>query len=473
MLWTALHYPSLPLERQAEPDADRPRAVAVRDGARRVVLIRDEAAAALGVRPGQALKGALAIVPHLRVTDFDACAQAAQLEQLALQALRWSPRVTLCPPDAVLVEVRGSLRLFGGLDALLGLLRADAAAQGLTLRLGTAPTPAAAALLARAARDAPVRATAALAAALADVPIEHLAAPGSAFDEAVSGGLRRAGVRTVGQLAALPPAAVSRRFGQRACDALYRLDGRLPDPRTPFLPPPAFAVAADLPLETRAAGGLAFLLRRLVAALEGFLRQRDLGVLALELSLFHRRRAPTVLALRFLEPTGDAAHLRRVASERLDALTLVAPVTRLALEATSLAALARAAPSLIDDATPSGATIEAVVDRLAARLGERSVRTVLARDDHRPEKAWSEALRAARRPPERWPARPLWLLARPRIATEPLVLGPDAERIENGWWEEGDVRRDYFIARDARGTHYWVYRLRHDPEHVWIHGLFA
>ena len=35
------------------------------------------------------------------------------------------------------------------------------------------------------------------------------------------------------------------------------------------------------------------------------------------------------------------------------------------------------------------------------------------------------------------------------------------------------MRRDYFIARDARGAHYWVYRLRHDPERLWIHGLFA
>lgn len=53
------------------------------------------------------------------------------------------------------------------------------------------------------------------------------------------------------------------------------------------------------------------------------------------------------------------------------------------------------------------------------------------------------------------------------------MLGPDPERIENGWWDATDVRRDYFIARDAGGAYYWVFRLRHDPERVWIHGLFA
>ena len=45
--------------------------------------------------------------------------------------------------------------------------------------------------------------------------------------------------------------------------------------------------------------------------------------------------------------------------------------------------------------------------------------------------------------------------------------------IENGWWDESDVRRDYFIACDEHGTHYWVFRLRHDPDSLWVHGVFA
>lgn len=483
-LWSALHYPSLPLEWQGdvgrgdgggEADADvvRPRAVAVRDGARRFVLLHDAVAAELGVRPGQALKSALALAPHLLVTDFDEQAQAEQLEQLALQALRWSSRVTPHAPDTLLVEVGGSIALFGGLDPLLAAIRTDAAEQGLTLRLGTAPTPAAARLLGRAGRETPVRSGKALTAALADIPLEHLAWQASPLGDSALAGLRRSGMRTVGQLAALPPASVSRRFGHRVSDLLYRLDGRLPDPQTAFLPPPTFSTAADLPLETHDVAALAFVGRRLLAALEGFLRSRDLGVTVLELRLYHHRRAPTALTLRFLEPTGESAHLQRVVRERLERTALGAPVVRVALEARALAELARAAPALIDGSNGRAVSIESVVDRLVARLGERSVQTPLARDDHRPERAWSQALLAARAPPDHWPARPLWLLAEPRVATEPLELGPDAERIENGWWEEGDVRRDYFIAWNAQGVHYWVYRLRHDPEQVWIHGLFA
>ena len=43
---------------------------------------------------------------------------AEKLKELARVALNFSPRVSLEAPDAVLLEVRGSLHLFGGVAAL-------------------------------------------------------------------------------------------------------------------------------------------------------------------------------------------------------------------------------------------------------------------------------------------------------------------------------------------------------------------
>ena len=45
--------------------------------------------------------------------------------------LRFTPRVSLEPPDAVLLEVRGSLRLFGGARRLCEQLHAELQAAGL------------------------------------------------------------------------------------------------------------------------------------------------------------------------------------------------------------------------------------------------------------------------------------------------------------------------------------------------------
>ena len=57
-----------------------------------------------------------------------------------------------------------------------------------------------------------------------------------------------------------------------------------------------------------------------------------------------------------------------------------------------------------------------------------------------------------------------------------LKLLSRAERLESGWWDEGeggatgDVRRDYFVARNPQGQWAWVFR---DAEGWFLHGLFA
>ena len=48
---------------------------------------------------------------------------SATLEKLATRAQRFTPRVSLVPPDGLLLEVKGSLHLFNGVE---GLLRAFA-----------------------------------------------------------------------------------------------------------------------------------------------------------------------------------------------------------------------------------------------------------------------------------------------------------------------------------------------------------
>jgi protein ImuB len=51
-----------------------------------------------------------------------------------------------------------------------------------------------------------------------------------------------------------------------------------------------------------------------------------------------------------------------------------------------------------------------------------------------------------------------------------LLAGP--ERIESGWWDGGDVARDYYLARGGDGARLWVYQdLRSGCWH--LHGYWA
>jgi protein ImuB len=114
----------------------------------------------------------------------------------------------------------------------------------------------------------------------------------------------------------------------------------------------------------------------------------------------------------------------------------------------------------------------ALLERLQARLGREAVFGVTTVPDHRPEHAWRRIEPGDWDPHEfHQPGpRPAWLLEAPRRLEEgrfELVTGP--ERIECGWWDGDEARRDYFVAR-LEASLGWVYR---ENGEWYLHGLFA
>ena len=77
--------------------------------------------------------------------------------------------------------------------------------------------------------------------------------------------------------------------------------------------------------------------------------------------------------------------------------------------------------------------------------------------------------------------RPIWLLAQPQplaqlFEAQPWVLRDGPERIESGWWDGADMRRDYFVADTPDGATAWIYRDHRygiDDGEWFLHGLFA
>jgi protein ImuB len=93
---------------------------------------------------------AQALAPDLALAARDPAREAELLEQLAACALQLTPSVSLEPPDALLLEVSASLRLFGGLRPLAARLGAALAPLGCAARMAVADTPCAALLMAAA-----------------------------------------------------------------------------------------------------------------------------------------------------------------------------------------------------------------------------------------------------------------------------------------------------------------------------------
>ncbi len=161
--------------------------------------------------------------------------------------------------------------------------------------------------------------------------------------------------------------------------------------------------------------------------------------------------------------------------ERLEHMQLPRPVRHIHLRATRLLAFDAGQDALFHDHPGSGTTsVNPLLERLEARLGAGAVTGLRGIQDHRPENSWT-----ARRLDEpadcaAMPHRPLWLFASPqrcRIADYQVLAGP--ERIEAGWWDGRDCRRDYFVVRDRTGCTLWAFR-EYKPGSGWyLQGVFA
>lgn len=429
------------------------------------------------------LAAARAIAPALSVAARDPAREAAALEALACACGRYTPRLALAPPAALLLEIGGCLRLFGGLDKLLAAARTDVEAQGFRVQAAVAPTPQGALWLAQAADGHVPRCadTTALAAALDALPPALLDLP-PATQELLAG----FGVRRLGEARRLPQAALAKRIGAAAVLALGRAYGEVPDPRRDFVFPERFAQGIELPAPVDNAASLLFAARRLTTALAGWLAARQAGIQSCRLRLEHRDAPATDVELRFAAITRDGARLERVLRERLERLALVAPVESLRLEVDAVEALPGASAALFDTAGGGAAGMAALVERLRARLGEAPVHGLACVADHRPECATQAVAQGREAAAEAAGPRPFWLLPHPEPIAErggrpwrngPLRLLAGPERIESGWWDAGeaagDARRDYFVALTADARWAWVFRELRAPGGWFLHGWFA
>jgi len=423
-----------------------------------------------------AIGAALALAPRLRLALRDPAAETEALLGVAGWAAQFTPSVAIEFPDCVLLEVSGSLKLFGGLESLLERLRRGLAEMGWSAMSAGAPTPRAAFWLVLAEKQKFIGPMAELEPALAALSVEVLCCGNETL-----AALEAIGVRTLGELRALPREGVARRFGQGLLDEFDRALGRLPDPRNFFISPPQFRAAIELPSEVAQAEALLFAARRLIVQLAGFLAARSGGVQRIVLRLGHRDKAATEIAIGLVAPSRDAEHFTLLLRERLSNLTLAKPVREISLRADDVVPLAdRNLGLLLEQGKPPGRW-EQLIERLRARLGTDTVCGIANRAEHRPERAGVISDLGAKQLQLDFGERPFWLLDRPKPLAEvgavpnhegPLELLAGPERIESGWWDGDDVTRDYFIARMQNEALVWIYRERREGR-WYLHGVFA
>lgn len=492
---------------------DAPWVVVIRQHNALQISALDDAAVKIGLDPGMPLANARAICPGLQVFDADAAADAALLDHIANWCDRFTPLVALDAPDGLLLDITGCAHLFGGEAALMQTLCAALTRQGFTVSAAIAGTSVCARTMSHH-RHGGIVPEGGEAEAVMPLPVGALGA-----DPAITRGLRRAGLNTIGAVAGRARHEITARFGADFTALLEQALGQGDAPISPRKPLPDYIVEKRFPepvaTDTVISATLSSLARTLTAAME----RHGKGARRLEASFFR-----TDGAVRFITvQTGQAVTrpdvVDRLFCERLDAIAdpldpgFGFDLIRMAASHTEIVVQQQRD---LDSNVHDNDELAALIDRIAARIGARRVVVHLPRESHIPERAEmvapaqhnlalaSHAVWPARCIDEP-PLRPLRLFDHPeaidviagvpdgppaqfrwRRITHAVVRAEGPERVAMEWWRpQGQMlTRDYFRVEDEAGLRFWLYRdglygREVGPDEVklqptwYLHGLFA
>ncbi len=471
MLWACVLLPHLALDAilRRHPFPDQPLVLVTGPAQRRVVVGINAAAAQCGLRRGQSLAAAEALCEQVTVVEHDAEALERWRRFLAAWAYRYSSEVSTALPNAIVLEVEGSFGVIGSWPTFEARLRHDLTALGFRHRIALAPSATAAWVLAGHQDGLAVLQPGIAQRALAQVPVDRARLPGNAADA-----LSRLGIRTLRQVFALPRASLAKRYGPDVLAHLDRLLGQAPELLPRYQPPDVFDLKVELNYDVTSSEALLFPLRRLTADLAMFLAGRDGGVQRFVVMLEHEGRPASEVTIGLLAPEREAARLFDLAKLRLEQLRVPAPVRSIRLVARELPPFVPAGRDLFEDRVQQALDWPQLRERLRARLGNEAVYTLAPAPDYRPEYSWTlDAAKAVTAPIDAHP-RPTWLLPRPLPLRDPrwtVLAGP--ERIESGWWDGGDVKRDYYVIQTSLGQRAWAYCAAGEFGPFMLHGWFA
>lgn len=469
MLWACLRFPGLAFSAAfaATPEAG-PSALLDNRARQRLIAAANTEATTFGVRRGQSLAAARALCPSLEVRPRDRDAEARLLAELAAWCYQFSGHVSLVPPGAILMELGASLRLFDGWPVLAERLRQGLSEQGHAHTMAATPFPAASWVFAAHAdgmvlpeREGVIRMLGALSLSQAGLPAATVKS------------LQAMGFRRLDEVFRLPRPELTRRIGRDGVNWLDRIRGQANHPLPAWQPPANFQQKIEFDSELDGSQPLLFPLRRLTRALANLLAARDGGVQRFTLTLEHARGATTRVVVAMAAPQRDAERLFELARTRLERTVLPAPARAIELDAEELPVFRPPVRDLFEPIRGDGLDWPTLDERLRARLGDAALRQIALVADHRPERAMrygtpDSTVSLPRR------RRPLWLLPRPLpMRPEPTAVLAGPERIESGWWDGEDTRRDYYIVRTVNGQQAWAYLPPGTLDGWMLHGWFA
>lgn len=291
----------------------------------------------------------------------------------------FSPLLEDTAPDTVVLDLRGTARLWNSPEAVAAAMARRTAAAGLAAAVAIASSPDAALLAARGFRGTTVIPPREEPARLGGLPVELLEP-----SEETRQTLARWGIRTLGDLAALPESGVAERLGAEGVRLWKRARGRWKRPFAAHCVPVVYEESEELDHPLELLEPLSFLLARMLNDMCARMSRQSLATTEATLRLKLADGGEHTRTLRLPFPTANPKALLKLQQLDLDAHPPGAPITAvtLRLEVVRPRALQH---GLFRPAGPEPEKLEITLSRIASLVGEGNAGSPQVLDTHRPD----------------------------------------------------------------------------------------
>lgn len=473
---------------------DVPFVMAAPERGRMVIKAATPLAQAKGIDVEMVVADCRAIMPELQVLDDKPGIAEKLLNGLAEWCLRYTPVVAVDLPNGLILDVSGCTHLWGGERPYLKDIIAKLTAFGYDVRVAIADTIGAAWGVCRYGTISPIVAPGKQSDALLQLPPAALR-----LDPAILERLDKLGLYEVQSFIDMPRKALRRRFGDTILSRLDMALGLEHEVIQPIQPIEPYHERLPSLEPIRTAKGIEIALKQLLEKLCQRLIEEEKGLRKCVFKCYRIDGIVQQIAIGTNRPSQNVVHLFKLFELKIatiapalgiEVFTLDAPVTE------DVAAMQDTLWNFKEGG--NGTAVGELLDRIAGKLGVDAIHRYLPDEHYWPERSVKVAASLTEKAQTSWRAdltRPIHLLPKPETI-EVTVPMPDyppmlfiykgvlhtvqkadgPERIEQEWWLQHGLYRDYYCIEDDNGARYWLFRAgsyeQGDPQ-WFIHGFFA
>ena len=394
-LWLCIYFPKLAAHSlEINEEQTSPFVIFEENTQKRSIHYASSRARQFGIEKGMDLSKATILCEQIKTFPRNIQEERSLVKMLAEWAIKFSPYVSIKYESSILMEVRGSLKLFNGIHRLQKKIAQLLQEKGYISSIATSPTPLASFLFSRISRNIIIEDRNILRAELGKLKLHDFLIDPKNLDK-----LQSIGIQQGHELFRLPPASLARRFGHGFCRHLNELLGVTHENIAPIQVQRPFHQSCEFQKNLEELESILTHASVLLKNLLRFLIQRDLSTRKLTFTVYLSSQKKMTIAVLSNTPCRNEKIWNDLIRERFYSVLFDNSAYKISLSADTLDPHIPDNESLAYNAARKNCSNwKITLDQLAARLGSHRIFSLDTTEDYRPEHSQIKKTYAAHQP---------------------------------------------------------------------------